>query len=121
VVDLCDAILEEPASRQHRFDWLVGDPGADGVGASALAESALDVMVGELPNDETVKLWTLHDDADDVRGQSSRLNDGGVPQRTSRSGAVHAVPLGAARVLMWMATLRMARTESPIDARNAAL
>ena len=30
VVDLCDAILEEPASRQHRFDWLVGDPGRNG-------------------------------------------------------------------------------------------
>jgi hypothetical protein len=30
VVDLCDAILGEPASRQHRFDWLVGDPGPNG-------------------------------------------------------------------------------------------
>jgi len=30
VVDLCDAILGEPASRQHRFDWLLGDPGRDG-------------------------------------------------------------------------------------------
>jgi len=29
-VDLCDAILEEPASRQHRFDWLVGDPSRNG-------------------------------------------------------------------------------------------
>lgn len=30
VVDLCDAILGECASRQHRFDWLVGDPGRNG-------------------------------------------------------------------------------------------
>jgi hypothetical protein len=30
VLDLCDAILGECASRQHRFDWLVGDPGRDG-------------------------------------------------------------------------------------------
>jgi hypothetical protein len=30
VVDLCDAILRERASRQHRFDWLIGDPGRDG-------------------------------------------------------------------------------------------
>jgi hypothetical protein len=30
VVDLCDAILGEPASRQHGFDWLTGDPGRDG-------------------------------------------------------------------------------------------
>lgn len=29
VVDLCDAILGEPARRQHRFDWLRGDPGRD--------------------------------------------------------------------------------------------
>ncbi len=32
VLDLCDAILGEPASRQHRFDWLVGDPGRNGRG-----------------------------------------------------------------------------------------
>jgi hypothetical protein len=30
VLDLCDAIIGEPASRQHRFDWLVGDPGRNG-------------------------------------------------------------------------------------------
>jgi hypothetical protein len=30
VVDLCDTILGEPASRQHRFGWLTGDPGRDG-------------------------------------------------------------------------------------------
>jgi hypothetical protein len=30
VVDLCDAILSECAIRQHRFDWLVGDPGRNG-------------------------------------------------------------------------------------------
>jgi hypothetical protein len=25
VIDLCEAVLGEPASRQHRFDWLLGD------------------------------------------------------------------------------------------------
>lgn len=30
VVDLCDAILGEPAQRQHLFDWLRGDPGRNG-------------------------------------------------------------------------------------------
>lgn len=30
MVDLWDAILGERASRQHRFDWLVGDPGRNG-------------------------------------------------------------------------------------------
>jgi hypothetical protein len=30
VLDLCDRILEEGGLRQHRFEWLVGDPGANG-------------------------------------------------------------------------------------------
>jgi hypothetical protein len=30
VIDLCDRLLGIKASRQHRFDWLVGDPGRDG-------------------------------------------------------------------------------------------
>jgi hypothetical protein len=30
VVDLLEELLGEPASRQHTFDWLVGDPGAGG-------------------------------------------------------------------------------------------
>jgi hypothetical protein len=30
VIDLCDRLLGIEASRQHRFDWLVGDPGRDG-------------------------------------------------------------------------------------------
>ena len=30
VIDLCDELLSFRGSRQHRFDWLVGDPGRDG-------------------------------------------------------------------------------------------
>jgi hypothetical protein len=30
VLDLCDEYLGEVAQRQHRFDWLRGDPGVDG-------------------------------------------------------------------------------------------
>lgn len=30
VLDLCDELLGETGSRQHRFDWLVGDPGRSG-------------------------------------------------------------------------------------------
>jgi hypothetical protein len=30
VLDLCDEVLAERGSRQHRFDWLVGDPGRSG-------------------------------------------------------------------------------------------
>ena len=30
VLDLCDELLSEESSRQHRFEWLVGDAGRDG-------------------------------------------------------------------------------------------
>ena len=30
VMDLCDSVLGETGIRQHRFDWLVGDPGKNG-------------------------------------------------------------------------------------------
>jgi hypothetical protein len=30
VLDLCDEVLGERASRQHRFEWLLGDPGRNG-------------------------------------------------------------------------------------------
>ncbi len=33
VIDLCDEILGEKAQRQHRFDWLRGDPNEAGVRA----------------------------------------------------------------------------------------
>jgi catechol 2,3-dioxygenase-like lactoylglutathione lyase family enzyme len=32
VVGLCEEVLGAAASRQHRFDWLTGDPGRDGRG-----------------------------------------------------------------------------------------
>jgi hypothetical protein len=30
VLALCDEVLAAPGSRQHRFDWLLGDAGASG-------------------------------------------------------------------------------------------
>jgi hypothetical protein len=30
VLDLCDEVLGEKGSRQHRFSWLLGDPGVAG-------------------------------------------------------------------------------------------
>ncbi len=30
VLDLCDEVLGERGLRQHRFDWLLGDPGKSG-------------------------------------------------------------------------------------------
>ena len=34
VIDLCDEVLGERARRQHRFDWLLGDPGSAGARAT---------------------------------------------------------------------------------------
>jgi hypothetical protein len=31
VIDLCDQLLDAKASRQHRFDFLRGDPGRNGL------------------------------------------------------------------------------------------
>lgn len=30
VLDLCDEVLQSEGLRQHRFDWLLGDPGKNG-------------------------------------------------------------------------------------------
>lgn len=30
VLDLCDEVLQSNGLRQHRFDWLLGDPGKSG-------------------------------------------------------------------------------------------
>ena len=30
VLDLCDEVLRQQASREHCFEWLLGDPGRDG-------------------------------------------------------------------------------------------
>lgn len=30
VLDLCDEVLQARGRRQHRFDWLLGDPGRSG-------------------------------------------------------------------------------------------
>ena len=30
VLDLCDQVLSETGRRQHRFEWLLGDPGVTG-------------------------------------------------------------------------------------------
>ncbi len=59
VIDLCDALLSEHASRQHRFDWLVGDPGRDGRRRSLpvdayYAEHRLVIEYRERQHDEPV-------------------------------------------------------------------
>lgn len=39
VLDLCDEILGEKGLRQHRFDWLRGDPGKNARGAALPVDS----------------------------------------------------------------------------------
>jgi hypothetical protein len=83
VLDLCDAILGEAASRQHRFDWLVGDPGRNGLGRALpvdayYAERRLVVEYRERQHDEPI----AHFDKPDVltvsgvhRGIQRRIYD----------------------------------------------
>ena len=83
VLDLCDAILGECASRQHRFDWLVGDPGRDGRSRTLPVDAyhaarRLVIEYRELQHDEPV----AHFDKPDVltvsgvhRGIQRRIYD----------------------------------------------
>ena len=40
MIDLCDEILGESELREHRFDWLRGDPGRNGRKAATLPVDA---------------------------------------------------------------------------------
>jgi len=84
VVDLCDEVLGERAHRQHRFDWLRGDPGTGtGTGASLPVDAyypdhRLVVEYRERQHEEPV----AHFDKPDVltvsgvhRGEQRRIYD----------------------------------------------
>ena len=36
IIDICDRVLGAPALREHRFDFLRGDPGRNGRAAAKL-------------------------------------------------------------------------------------
>jgi hypothetical protein len=83
VIDLCDEVLGERALRQHRFDWLLGDPGAVGTRAALPVDACypdhrLVAEYRERQHDEPV----AHFDKPDVltvsgvhRGKQRRIYD----------------------------------------------
>lgn len=61
-MDLCDEALQEQGSRQHRFEWLLGDPGQAGRRAKLpvdgfWAEAELVVEYRELQHDRPVPFF----------------------------------------------------------------
>lgn len=80
---MCDAILGEAALRQHRFSWLVGDPGRNGARRTLPVDAyypahGLVVEYRERQHDEPVP----HFDKPDVltvsgvhRGEQRRIYD----------------------------------------------
>lgn len=59
---LCDQVLGEVGLRQHRFDWLRGDPGANGVGQTLPVDGYwpghnLVVEYWEIQHDQPVKVF----------------------------------------------------------------
>ena len=83
VIGLCDEVLGERARRQHRFDWLLGDPGSAGACAALPVDAyypghRLVAEYRELQHDEPV----AHFDKPDVltvsgvhRGEQRRIYD----------------------------------------------
>ncbi len=83
VIDLCDEVLGEQARRQHRFDWLLGDPGSTGARATLPVDAyypghRLVIEYRERQHDEPV----AHFDKPDVltvsgvhRGEQRRIYD----------------------------------------------
>ncbi|GAA4628661.1 hypothetical protein [Cellulomonas oligotrophica] len=83
VLDLIDSLLDEPSAREHRFDWLRGDPGKSGRTVRLPVDAywpdrALVVEVYERQHDEAV----AHFDKPDRltvsgvhRGEQRRLYD----------------------------------------------
>ncbi|WP_207453766.1 hypothetical protein [Desertivibrio insolitus] len=67
VIDLCDAILGLTASRQHRFDWLRGDPSPSRPSGTTLPvdafyeELGLVVEYAERQHDEAVVFFDKPD------------------------------------------------------------
>jgi hypothetical protein len=81
VIDLCDEILAEAALRQHRFRWLVGDPGRGGRRATLPVDAfypgrGLVIEYRELQHDEPVPFFDRRDTVSGVgRGAQRFLYD----------------------------------------------
>jgi hypothetical protein len=81
LLDICDRVLEGTALRQHRFDFLRGDPGKDGRQARLPVDGfypllCLIVEVLERQHSETVAFFDRRSTVSGVsRGQQRRLYD----------------------------------------------
>jgi hypothetical protein len=81
VINLCDEILRERAFRQHRFTWLLGDPGKRGSRAALPVDAyypdhELVVEYRERQHDEPVAFFDRRDTVSGfTRGEQRRLYD----------------------------------------------
>jgi hypothetical protein len=81
VLDLCDRVLDEPAMRQHRFPFLLGDPGKNGRRAKLpvdayYARHGLVVEVHEAQHGKPVDHWDKRMTVSGMpRGQQRALYD----------------------------------------------
>ena len=76
VIDLCDEVLGEEASRQHRFDFLRGDAGTKLPVDAYYASKKLVVEYNEKQHTESVKLFDNKPTVSGVsRGEQRRIYD----------------------------------------------
>lgn len=80
VIDLCDSLLGQKAQRQHRFDFLRGDPGKNRVGAKLPVDAyypdlGLVIEYREPQHSRAVPIFDKQD----------RVTVSGVPRREQRA------------------------------------
>lgn len=76
VINLCDAILRDQASRQHRFDFLVGDSGRQLPVDAFYRNLALVIEFHERQHKEAVKLFDKRPTVSGVpRGEQRKIYD----------------------------------------------
>lgn len=107
VIDLCDEILSERALRQHRFPWLLGDPGRDGRRRTLPVDAyypgqGIVVEYRERQHDEPVAFFDRRDTVSGVaRGEQRRRYDlrreAEIPRRSLRLVVVRPADLAADR------------------------
>jgi len=110
VTDLCDKILSRPALREHRFDWLRGDPSRDGGSGRKLPvdaywpEHALVVEYWEKQHAEPVAFFDKPDrltvsgvSRGDQRAQYDKLRELLIPHHDLRLVIVRATDLACDR------------------------
>jgi len=98
LLDICDRVLERKALRQHRFPFLVGDPGRNGRCARLPVDAwypdlHLVVEVTEIQHSEAVPLFDRRQTVSGVsRGEQRRIYDAQRAQVLPQHG-IHLVVL----------------------------